>query len=144
MQTAVIWGGVFWVGRLPLNSCQHSSRFGPDSDSVLGRQDRKYCDRRREPQDQKSPTTKKVAQNSAAANVGVTNGGLRRVWLPFLEIGRNRSFSPFLCLFRPFLDGAESAWEIQKTEEKDLFPQISSDLLKPTSLKPPFAALQQK
>ena len=30
----------------------------------------------------------------------------------------------------------------QKTEEKGLFPQISSDFLKPPSLKPPFAALQ--
>ena len=36
----------------------------------------------------------------AAAYGGVTNGGLRGVWLPFLEIGRNRPFSPFFCLFR--------------------------------------------
>ena len=78
----------------------------------------------------------------AAANGGVTNGGLRGVWPPFLEIGRNRPFSPFFCLFRPFPEGAKTAWEIQKTEEKGLFPQISSDLLKPPSLKPPFAALQ--
>ena len=78
----------------------------------------------------------------AAANGGVTNGGLRGVWLPFLEISRNRPFSPFFCLFRPFPEGAKSAWEIQKTEEKGPFPQISSDLLKPPSLKPPFAALQ--
>ena len=78
----------------------------------------------------------------AAANGGVTNGGLRGVWPPFLEIGRNRPFSPFFCLFHPFLEGAKSTWEIQKTEEKGLFPQISSDLLKPPSLKPPFAALQ--
>ena len=78
----------------------------------------------------------------AAANGGVTNGGLRGVWPPFPEIGRNRPFSPFFCLFRPFLEGAKSTWEIQKTEEKGLFPQISSDLLKPLSLKPPFAALQ--
>ena len=36
----------------------------------------------------------------AAANGGVTNGGgLRGVWPPFLEIGRNRPFSPFFCLF---------------------------------------------
>ena len=75
--------------------------------------------------------------NWAAANGGVTNGGLRGVWPPFLEIGRNRPFSPFFCLFRPFLEGAKSTWEIQKTEEKGLFPQISSDLLKPL-----FAALQ--
>ena len=51
-------------------------------------------------------------------------------------------FSPFFCLFRPLPEGAKSTWEIQKTEEKGLFPQISSDLLKPPSLKPPFAALQ--
>ena len=82
--------------------------------------------------------------NWAAANGGVTNGGLRGVWLPFPEIGRNRPFSPFFCLFRPFLEGAKSTWEIQKTEEEGLFPQISSDLLKPPSLKPPFAALQLK
>ena len=30
----------------------------------------------------------------------------------------------------------------RKSAEKGLFPQISSDLLKPPSLKPPFAALQ--
>ena len=78
----------------------------------------------------------------AAANGGVTNGGLRGVWPPFLEIGRNRPFSPFFCLFRPFPGGAKSTWKIQKTEEKDRFPQISSDLLKPPSLKPPFAAPQ--
>ena len=77
-----------------------------------------------------------------AANGGVTNGGLRGVWPPFLEISRNWPFSPFFCLFRPFPEGAKSTWEIQKTEEKGLFPQISSDLLKPPSLKPPFAALQ--
>ena len=78
----------------------------------------------------------------AAANGGVTNGGLRGVWPPFLEIGRNRPKSPFFCLFRPFPEGAKSTWEIQKTEEKGLFPQISSDFLKPPSLKPPFAARQ--
>ena len=52
-------------------------------------------------------------------------------------------FSPFFCLFRPFPESLESTWKIQKTEEKGLFPQISSDLLKPPSLKPRFAALQQ-
>ena len=78
----------------------------------------------------------------AATNGGVTNGGLRGVWPPFLEIGRNRPFSTFFCLIRPFLEGAKSTWKIQKTEEKGLFPQISSDLLKPPSLKPPFAAFQ--
>ena len=80
--------------------------------------------------------------NWAAANGGVTNGGLRGVWPLCLEIGQNRPKSPFFCLFRPFPEGAKSTWKIQKTEEKGLFPQISSDLLKPPSLKPPFAALQ--
>ena len=83
-----------------------------------------------------------LKKNWAAANGGVTNGGLRGVWPPFLEIGRNRPFSPFFCLFRPFPEGTKSTWEIQKTEENGLFPQISSDLLKPPSLKPPFAAPQ--
>ena len=77
-----------------------------------------------------------------AANGGVTNGGLRGVCPPVLEIGRDRPFSPFFCLFRPFPEGPNSTWEIQKTEEKGLFPQISSDLLNPPSLKPPSAALQ--
>ena len=54
------------------------------------------------------------------------------------EIGLFRPFSAF----RPFPEGPKSMWKIQKTEEKGLFPQISSDLLKPPSLKPPFAALQ--
>ena len=67
----------------------------------------------------------------AAANGGVTNGGLRVVWPCSLEISRNRPKSPFFCLFRPFPEGAKSSRKIQKTEEKGLFPQISSDLLKP-------------
>ena len=66
------------------------------------------------------------------------NGGLRGVWPSFLEISRNRTFSPFFSLCRTFLEGAKSIWEIQKS----LFPKISSELLKPPSLKPPFAALQ--
>ena len=79
----------------------------------------------------------------SAANGGVTNGGLRSVWPPVLEIGRNRPFSPFFCLFWPFPEGPDSTWKIQETEEKGLFPQISSDLFKSPSLKPPFAALQR-
>ena len=74
------------------------------------------------------------------ANGGVTNGGLRGVWPPVLEIGRNRPFSPFFCLFRPFLEGLKSTWKIQENGGKGLFPQISTDFLKPPSLKPPFAA----
>ena len=79
----------------------------------------------------------------SAANGGVTNGGLRGVCPPVLEIGRNRPFSSFFCLFRPFPEGPESTWKIQKTGEKGLFPQISLDLLKQPSLKPPFAAPQK-
>ena len=45
--------------------------------------------------------------------------------------------------FSPCSGGPEGTWQIQKTLEKGLFPQISSDLLKPPSLKPPFAALQK-
>ena len=83
----------------------------------------------------------RAAFDWAAANGGVTNGGLRGVWPPFPEIGRNRLF--FFCYFLPFSGGTKSTWEIQKTEEKGLFPQISSDLLEPPSLKPPSnAALQ--
>ena len=71
----------------------------------------------------------------SAGNGGVTNGGLRGVWPPVLvEIGL---FHPFLCLFAP-PPPPKSTWKIQKTEEKGLFPQISSVLLKPPSLKPLF------
>ena len=73
---------------------------------------------------------------------GCNKWGLKGVWPPFPEIRRNRPFSPFFCLYRPFPEGAKSTWKIQKTEEKGLFPKISSDLLKPPSLKPPFVALQ--
>ena len=80
----------------------------------------------------------------AAANGGVTNGGLKgwsgRPSWKSTEIGL---FRPFSCLFRPFPEGLKSTWKIQKTEEKGPFPQISSDFLKPPSLKPPFAALQR-
>ena len=58
----------------------------------------------------------------------------------------NRPKSALFALFLPFRplpEGAKSTWEIQKTEEKGLFPQISSDLLKHPSLKRPFAALQK-
>ena len=62
----------------------------------------------------------------------------------------NRPKSGFFSLFLPFLpfsglpfsEGPNSTWKIQKTEEKGLFPQISSDFLKPPYLKPPFAAPQ--
>ena len=53
-------------------------------------------------------------------------------------------FRPFSAFFALLPEGLKSTWKIQKTEEKGLFPQISSDFLKPPSLKPPFAAPQQK
>ena len=52
------------------------------------------------------------------------------------------AFFAFFCPLSPFSGGCEEHLGIQKTEEKWPFPQISSDLLKPPSLKPPFAALQ--
>ena len=55
------------------------------------------------------------------------------------EIGLFRRFSAFSPFFP---EGPKSTWEILETEEKGLFPQISSDFPKPPSLKPPFAALQ--
>ena len=68
---------------------------------------------------------------------GCNKWGFKGVWPPFSEIGRNRPFPPFFCLLRPFPEGLENTWKIQKTEEKGLFPQTSSDFLKPPSLKPP-------
>ena len=47
-----------------------------------------------------------------------------------------RPFSPFFCLSHPVPEGVKGTWKIQKTEEKGLFPQISSDVLKPSYLKP--------
>ena len=58
------------------------------------------------------------------------------------SLSGNRPFSPFFCLFCPFPESPNSTWEFQNTEEKDLSPHISSDLLESPSLKPPFAALQ--
>ena len=51
----------------------------------------------------------------------------------------NRPKSAKIALFLPRAPGKS-----RKRREKGLFPQISSDLLKPPSLKPPFAALQKK
>ena len=64
---------------------------------------------------------RKTPSSWATANGGVTNRGLRGIWPPSLEIGRNRPFSPFFCLFLPSPEGAKSSWKIQKTEEKGLF-----------------------
>ena len=78
----------------------------------------------------------------AAANGGVTNGGLRGVWPPFLEIGRIGLFRPFSAFFALFRRVQRAPGKSRKRRKKAPFPQISSDLLKPPSLKPPFAALQ--
>ena len=73
--------------------------------------------------------------------VGFELGGvLRGAWPPVLEIG------PFSLLLSPFLgdwEGPNSTWEMQKTEETGVFPQISSDLLKTPSLKPGVAPANQ-
>ena len=53
----------------------------------------------------------------SAANGGVANGGLRGVWPPVLDIGRNWLFHLFLP-FSPFSGGPE---KIQTTEEKGPF-----------------------
>ena len=58
----------------------------------------------------------------------------------------NRPKSAKIALFLPFspFSGGcrEHLGNPRTSEEKGLFPQISSDFLKPPSLKPPFAALQ--
>ena len=75
-----------------------------------------------------SPNSKKTRKNTwAAANGGVTNGGLRGVWPPFLEISRNRPFSPFFCLFCPFPEGEKSTWGNPENRGKGPF---SSDILR--------------
>ena len=65
----------------------------------------------------------------AAANGGVTNGGLRGVWPPFLEIGRNRPFSPFFCLFSPFSGGCKE--HLGNPENGGKRPFSSDHLLNP-------------
>ena len=97
--------------------------------------------RRRGPRIEKGAITKKIVSqqdlpeppssafqegNWAAANGGATNRGLRGVWPPFLEIGRDRPFPPVFCLFRPCPEGPKSTLEMQKMEEKGPF---SSDIL---------------
>ena len=55
----------------------------------------------------------------------------------------NRPKSALFLPFSPFSRGPEEHLENPRiSEEKGLLPQISSDFLKPPSLKPPFAALQ--
>ena len=74
--------------------------------------------------------------NWAAANGGETSGGLRGVWPPFLEIGRNRPFPPFFCFFRPFPEGAKSTWESRKRRKKAFFLRYPQICLNPLLLNP--------
>ena len=49
---------------------------------------------------------------------------------------KNTIFRPFSAFFALFFEArSKSTWEIQKTEAKGLYPQISSDLLKPPPLQ---------
>ena len=96
-----------------------------------------------EPSEPQQCATKKKEIFWAAANGGVTNGGLRGVWPRFLEVGRNRPFSPFFALLQRVQRAPGKYTE--NGGKKHLLPQISSDwtdLLKPPSLKPPFTAPQ--
>ena len=58
-------------------------------------------------------------------------GGLRGVWHPLLEIGRNSPFSCPLAVFRM----AQTTHGKSRARSKLDFSQISSDLLKPPALK---------
>ena len=87
--------------------------------------------------------SRKTHTNWSAANGGVTNGGLRGVWPPVLEIGRNR---PFLALFLPFSTlfrrARRAPGKSRKRRKKAFFLRYPRICLNPPSLKPPFAALQ--
>ena len=82
------------------------------------------------------PTSTTFPRDWAAANGGVTDGGLRGVWPPFLEIGLFWSLSPFICLFRPFLEGPKSTWEIRKMQEKAFLLRYPPICLNPHVLNP--------
>ena len=51
-------------------------------------------------------------------------------------------FRPFSAFFCPFRRVRRAPGKSRKRRKRGLFPQISSDLLKPPSLKPPSAAAQ--
>ena len=80
----------------------------------------------------------------AAANGGVTNGGLRGVRLSFLKIGRSRFFFGLFLPFLPFSGGSKEHLENPGDGGKRPFflryPQIC---FSPHLLKPPFAAVQR-
>ena len=72
----------------------------------------------------------------AAANGGVTNGGLRGVWPPFLEIGRNRPFSPFFYLFALFRRVRSASGKFRKRRKKAFFLRYPQIYLHPHLLNP--------
>ena len=69
----------------------------------------------------------------AGTNEGVTNGSLRGVWPPFLEIGLVSLFRPF----SDFFDLFRRVWRAPGKSRKSRKKPFSSDLLKPPSLTPP-------
>ena len=64
------------------------------------------------------------------------NGGLRGVWPPVLEIGRNRPFSPFFCLFCPFPEGRRAPGKSRKRRKKAFFLRYPGISLNPHLLNP--------
>ena len=72
----------------------------------------------------------------AAANGGVTSGGLRGVWPPFLEIGRNRPFSPFSALSAVFWRVQRAPGKSRKQRKKAFFLRYPRICLNPTLLNP--------
>ena len=78
-------------------------------------------------------TVRKMNLNWAATNGGVTNGGLRGVWPPFLEIGRNR---PFFCLFRPFRRVRRAPGKWGYLRKKAFFLRYPQICLNPHLLNP--------
>ena len=79
---------------------------------------------------QRSPGPERVRKESdwAAANGGVTNGGLRGVWPP---IGRNRPFSPFFCLFTVFRRVRRAPGKSRKRRKKAFFLRYPRIFLNP-------------
>ena len=99
---------------------------------------------------EKNPKSPKSPKNRKNIQLGCRKWGCNKWGLKgcLAALPGNWPKSAFFALFwpfSPFSGGPEfSTWKIQKTEEKGLFPQISSDFLEPPSLKPPFAAPQFK
>ena len=82
------------------------------------------------------PTRLFQIKNWAAANGGVTNGGLRGVWPPFPEIGRNRPFSAFSCLFSFFRRVRRAPGKSRKRRKKAFFLRYPQICLNPHLLNP--------